>query len=231
MLLNTRSPRLIHPQALRQSIGWLGLLLPAALIVGNYGMQHCTQVQSSISHYYYTVTGPWLVGVLFAAAMFLFSYKGYNRMDSVVTSIAGFAALVVALFPTNQVLHVPAQMVSDPCILFSLNEANWRNAIHYAGAAVFFLALACNALFLFTKSTGPKTPQKKMRNRLFRTCGGIMIIALALIALYGLFDEKVPGLKKYHPVFWLEWLALAAFGISWLVKGQLILSDEKGKAR
>lgn len=38
-------------------------------------------------------------------------------------------------------------------------------------------------------------------------------------------ENSCPGLKKYDPVFWLESVSLFAFGISWLVKGQLILKD------
>lgn len=35
-----------------------------------------------------------------------------------------------------------------------------------------------------------------------------------------------PLLRGYKPVFWLEWGALTAFGISWLVKGGLFLKDK-----
>jgi hypothetical protein len=32
--------------------------------------------------------------------------------------------------------------------------------------------------------------------------------------------------KGYHPVFWLEALAIFAFGTSWSTKGEAILRDE-----
>ena len=230
MLRDTRRPQLIPYQTLRQLIGWLGIGLPAALLAGNYLLRHCTMVQSSISHYYYTITGYWLVGILFAVAMFLISYNGYSRVDNIATSIAGFAAVLIALFPTNIVHQVPEPMSTVACTLFILPEAKFRNAIHYASATVFFLALAYTALFLFTRSTGTKTIQKKMRNRFFVMCGFIMLLALLFIGLYGFYGTHFPGLRTYHPVFWLEWVALAAFGISWLVKGQLILKDENTPA-
>ena len=37
------------------------------------------------------------------------------------------------------------------------------------------------------------------------------------------FDDT--SLSDIEPVFWLESLALWAFGISWLVKGGLLLKD------
>lgn len=225
-----QKPQLIPYQTLRQLIGWLGILLPAALLAGNFFIRHCTAVQGSISHYYYTITGQWLVGILFAVAMFLISYNGYTRADNIATSVAGFAAVLIAVFPTNMQHLVPQPMQADACLLFTLPEHNLRNAVHYAGAAIFFLTLAFNAIFLFTKSSGPKTSEKKTRNKLFIACGIIMLLALVLIALYGFFGTRFSALEKAHPVFWLEWLALAAFGLSWLVKGQLILKDEQPAA-
>ena len=35
-----------------------------------------------------------------------------------------------------------------------------------------------------------------------------------------------PSLLKLNPVFWLESLAIVAFGVSWFVKGEAILKDE-----
>ena len=39
--------------------------------------------------------------------------------------------------------------------------------------------------------------------------------------------EKYPELQHLDPVFWLESIALWAFGISWITKGELILKDDK----
>jgi hypothetical protein len=43
--------------------------------------------------------------------------------------------------------------------------------------------------------------------------------------VYGIFENEFVGLKAHHPVLWLEWIALFAFGISWLVKGEFALRD------
>ncbi len=223
-MLTTKEPRLIPHQTLRQAIGWLGTLLPAAMIMGNKVIDHCAILQSSISHYYYTVTGHWLVGILCAVAMFLISYKGYNRIDNITSSVAGLAALAIAFFPTNAETLVPEKIIINDCILFSLRENNLRNAIHYASAALFFVSLAYMSAFLFTKSRGSKTKEKMIRNKVFVICGIIILLSIVLIGLYGIFGKE-SSLKNYKPVFWLEWLALLAFGISWLVKGEIVLKD------
>jgi hypothetical protein len=39
----------------------------------------------------------------------------------------------------------------------------------------------------------------------------------------------MPGhatIRELDPVFWLESLAVVAFGVSWLTKGEMILKDE-----
>src|SRR5919206_3039767 len=98
--LNKPDPRLISYQSLRRAVGWLGVLLPFAMIAGNY-LFGCTHIQDTISHYYYTVTGDLFVGILCADALFLIVYKGYDAKDDRWTNIAGVLALLVAFFPTN----------------------------------------------------------------------------------------------------------------------------------
>ncbi len=53
-----------------------------------------------------------------------------------------------------------------------------------------------------------------------------MLVCIAFIAAYMLFlEDMCPSLKTLRPVFVLETLALWAFGISWIVKGEMILKD------
>jgi cytochrome bd-type quinol oxidase subunit 2 len=157
--------------------------------------------------------------------MFLISYKGYNLVDNIVSSVAGFAAVFISFFPTNMLKKVPVTIVNEGCLLFSLPENGIRNTVHYVSSGLFFFALAYMSIFLFTKSHGEKTKEKKLRNKVFRTCGVIIICSIVLIALYGFFGESNDRLNELKPVFWLEWLALFAFGISWLVKAKLVLKD------
>ena len=213
-------PRLISFNTLRKAVGWLGILLPAAMIVGNLFFGHCKLIQDSNSHYYYTVTGSVFVGILCAVALFLLSYKGYpdDKRDNLCSSAAGLCALGIAFFPTND-------NSSDSCAIVHLAASQVRNTIHFSCAAIFFLLLAYMSYFLFTKSKGNKTKMKRLRNRLYRLCGVLIVIFIALIALYSFFLGGRPWLDQLKPVFWLEWFALIAFGTSWLIKGELILAD------
>lgn len=223
--INSGNPKLISYNTLRKTVGWLGISLPAAMLLGNYFFAHCYYVQDSISNYYYTATGNLLEGILCAVAMFLFAYKGYEKIDNISTSLAGLFALGVAMFPTNN-------NSSDSCAILNLPFNTARNHTHYIFAASFFITLALISFFLFTKSNhhdiNHATPEKRKRNMLYRVCGMVIFLSIVLIAVYDYFETGVfKSLEKYKPVFCLEWVALIAFGVSWLTKGELIWKDKK----
>lgn len=213
-------PRLISFNALRKTIGWLGILLPAGIIAGNLIFSKCYKIQDSISHYYYTVTGNLFVGTLCAVSLFLISYKGYpgDNRDNILTTLAGIFALGIAFFPTNN-------NSTDSCAILQLPDNDVRRIIHYVCATIFFVLLAFISFFFFTKSKGVKTPKKILRNKIYKTCGILIIFFVVLISLYGIFGRYLTGLIKYKPIFWLEWGALLSFGTSWLVKGEMVLKD------
>jgi len=222
---STKDPRLISYDTLRKAIGWLGILLPAVMIAGNYALGNCHVLQDSNSHYYYTVTGNLFTGILCAVALFLIVYKGFNLLDNIVTSLAGCFAFGIAMFPTNE-------NSADSCAIIHLPLNELRNDVHYWFAALFFITLAFISLFLFTKSKGPTTKLKQTRNKIYRICGTTILVTVALLAIYSLSDdESFQQFDKHKPIFWLEWVALTAFGISWLVKGKLILEDEQNKSK
>lgn len=213
-------PRLISFNALRKTIGWLGILLPAGIITGNFIFSKCYQIQDSISHYYYTVTGNLFVGTLCAVSLFLISYKGYpgDNRDNILTTLAGIFALGIAFFPTNN-------NSTDSCAILQLPDNDVRRIVHYVCATIFFVLLAFISFFFFTKSKGVKTHNKILRNKIYKTCGTLIIFFVVLISLYGIFGKYLTGLIKYKPIFWLEWGALLSFGTSWLVKGEMVLKD------
>lgn len=200
---------------LRKAIGVLGIALPFVLVFGQI-LFYESGVASSISSYYYTGMRDVFVGFLCAIAVFLMSYKGYERKDDLAGDLACVFGVGVALFPTSpDVGATPLQQ--------------WVGWAHLAFAAAFFVTLAYISLCLFTKtgSMKPPTRKKQQRNLVYRACGGTMLGCLVLIALV----ELVPGIdlseiKRRDPVFWLEALAIVAFGVSWLVKGEGILQDD-----
>ena len=187
-------PQVISFQTLRKAVGWLGICLPVVMLVGNAVLRDCYKIQDSVSHYYYTVTGDLFVGILCAVALFLFAYKGYEGdSDNIWTNLAGFFALCIAMFPTND-------NSLDRCSFISLPDNEIRRIIHYVSAGAFFLILAGISLFLFTRSDKEKTKEKAIRNKIYRTCGVTILLSVVAIAIYGLAREDT-GWGPYKLVF------------------------------
>ena len=83
------------------------------------------------------------------------------------------------------------------------------NNIHNIVAISFFLLLAYNSLFLFTKGSNNPTPEKKKRNIIFRVCGIGMVASFLLL---------IPLQNVRCGIWIVETIALSFFGISWLTK-------------
>ena len=198
---NAGSKELVSYLTLRKVVGVLGVLLPFLCLA--FGLYH--GLEDSISDYYGTRVRDLFVGILFAIAWFLFTYKGYERKDDLAGDLACIFALGVALFPTT-------------------SPELWVRAVHFLCAAALLLVLSYFSLRLFTKTGGSPTPQKLQRNRVYRVCGWIMLACIASILVYYLFLEE-SALAAWKPVFWLESFALWAFGVSWSIKGEMLLED------
>jgi len=197
---------------LRRAIGMIGLALPATLWAGS--LFHARlHVEPSISDYYYTAMGDVFVGALCAIGVFLLTYRGYDRRDDLAGSLACVFAVGVAVFPTaRKGVHA---------------AASWVGNAHYISAALMFLILAyfCLVLFRSTNPEVPMTPEKRMRNRVYVVCGILILSCIASIAALKLWASTA-FMDAYRPVFWLESIAVMAFGLSWLVKGEFILDDD-----
>ena len=200
---------------LRKAIGCLGMVLPFVLAIGGK-LIFGTGLQETISDYYYTGMGDVFVGTLFAMGVFLFSYKGYGKKDNLAGNIAAVCVIGTALFPTTPV---------DPTTVAAV-----AGKAHVAFATLYFSTLAYFSLVLFTKSdpTQPATRQKLQRNQVYRVCGYLIIWALIAITLLGVLpDSLTAAFADLNPIFWLESVAVISFGVSWFVKGEGILEDEK----
>jgi hypothetical protein len=219
MTKQTPSNLVISFLSLRKLIGILGITLPAILLIGTFTLGKCTQVQDSISHYYYTIMGDVYVGVMCTVGLFLMSYKGYSKTDDIASTLAGIFAVITALFATTNNQDMG-------CTIRTLTDNNFRINVHYIAAALFFATLAIISIFLFTKSKGHKTKMKIIRNFIYRA-SGITILVMILIFLYKQIDWLQIHFAQYKPVFWLEWIALLAFGTSWLIKGEFLFEDNK----
>lgn len=199
---------------LRRGVGILGLVLPFALVIGNLGLER------SISAYYYTDMRNWFVGTMWATGFFLIFYR-YGKPDTVLSSVAGVLAILVSLFPTTpEELNPPAHQVVI-------------GAFHLAFAGGFLLLLAYFCLFLFTRSdVSPQdmTRRKKLRNKIYRGCGIAMTAGVVIAALFQWLTSSAFR-DAWHPVFWCEAVAVIAFGIAWLIKGETLFADPPEEPR
>ncbi len=207
---------------LRKAIGIIGLMLPFLLAIGNLFAQPLLRdpkplagLQDSISYYYYTDMGNIFVGSLCAIGIFLLSYRGYEKQDRIAGILACIFAVGVALFPTKP-------EVADPTMVDKV-----LGGLHYGFAALLFLTLAYFSLKLFTKTDPTKIPtqQKLKRNIVYRVAGYTIVACIVLILVFKLTLSD-DALHRFKPTFFLEALAVIAFGASWLVKGEAILKDE-----
>ena len=85
---------------LRQTVGWIGTLLPFVLLFG-LPISSTEPRPDSMSGYYYTDMRNIFVGALCALGVFLAAYDGYDDVDRWITNIAGLCAVGVAFCPTK----------------------------------------------------------------------------------------------------------------------------------
>ncbi len=205
MAADDRSNELVSYLTLRRVVGVLGVAMPVVVALWGLALTDPPRLLPSISDYYSLRTRDVFVGVLFAIAWFLFTYRGYDWRDEVAGDLACVFALGVALFPDG--------------------GTRLERTVHFLSAASLFLVLAYFALFLFTKTGGSPTPRKLVRNRIYRACGVTMVACIALIAVYLWTPLSSSALRRWVPVFWLETFALWAFGFAWFVKGETLFRD------
>ena len=207
--------------AVRRAIGILGFFLPAALIL--YSLVWGEGILQSMSAFYYSPMRDIFVGTLCAQAVFLWSYEGYRPLSGEILSDANTAraaslgALAIALSPTAPDPAGPAGGCTlAQCVLGD----DLASKLHFAGAAIFFLALAVFCLVLFVRGS-ETTAEKRGSNRIYRLCGLLILLALAGIGAIT-WTPLGPAVEGWDAVFWLEVVATLAFATSWLVKGDAL---------
>jgi len=193
----------------RRLIGWIGLLLPALLVVIAIHRDGLARWRSleSISAYYYTGALAAFVGMLVALALFLFTYRGFDnphhKADRAVAIVAGLAALAVAFFPTAAPAGVP------PLPWWTRSTG----VIHHIAAVVLFAMFAVFALWLFRLRKDGKTETTGWRNKVYLACG----VAIVACIVWAGYNGYTAG-----QIFVPESIALIAFSFSWLVKGYAV---------
>ena len=195
---------------MRMMVGLMGVLLPIILIAIDL------DVRDSLSDYYYSSgdrdvfsARDVFVGTLFMTGAFLITYKAFERnLDNTLSILAGAMTLIVALVPSNS------------------------TRIHHIAAGLFIASLGV-LCFFFAKQEGKRgregvAPKKRLSPRPWRkvlvrhpmfwrdfhlVCSLLIAGSLAFLALQHCV------LHWNNGVFWGEFVAVWAFGFSWLAKG------------
>ena len=140
----------------RFSIGLLGFLLPLALVLLEPALfDGLPAPRGSLSAYYYSGLRELFVGGLWAIGVFLVVYKFLDfSWESLLSSLAGAAAVLVAVFPTER----PGDGVTLTPFQVKFGEST-VTAIHY-GAAVAFIALLIPIVLFFARDEGKRNAPK-----------------------------------------------------------------------
>ena len=205
---------------IRNVAGLLGVVLPwLALFSAGISQHPSKEWWYSISATYYQT--PALVAVLAPASLVLLSYIGYDKKDNVITSISGIFGLGIVLFPCKV-----SWIEEGTRVGFFQLPIEVSNIFHSVFAALFFVFIAYNSIFLFTKTSGEMTEKKVLRNRIYRVCGWSMLATEVVFAI--LLLTPAPG----YMTMLVEIILLHLFGLSWLVKGEAFpfLNDVKEEA-
>ena len=148
----TEDPRIIGYNSVRRALGLLGLALPVTLFF--YGLTITDNKPTSISDFYHTEMGDFLVGSLCAIGIFLIAYRGYSRGgeffgDNWVAILAGAGAIGVALFPTPYKFGEICNGADCHVTGFTFDT----ECLHILSTCVFFACLAIFCFVLFPKGT------------------------------------------------------------------------------
>jgi hypothetical protein len=226
-------------KSLRHCIGLLGLALPWLIRLVALIFDDCDCLQDSISHYYFTIAGPCFVGIMCGLGLSLAFYPtpnsppdriayspfgGFRReLDGPFTTVSGVCAFLVALVPTDA-------FSNDECAIFHFDANTLRTSIHYAAAATMLVLFSYMSICHFTRTHDKDWRQKKWkarRNYTYLICGIFTFLSVATIGTLALLEHFAGTWVHPKTTYWLEVVALTPFGISWLVKGGFIMTDEK----
>lgn len=199
---------MINTRRLRCIIGVLGMLLPWIVVVQSLAFGYEFPDSISATYFNSTCITPFMI-ILGSAGILLCTYKGYDLVDDILNTAAGFFGLCVCLFPCAATADAHIGTFNLP--------TQTSDIIHMISAILFFGILSYNSLFQFTKGSGEPTVNKKKRNVIFRVCGIGMIASFVLLPL-AIYDIIVIP----HVIWIIEAIALTFFGISWLTKANCL---------
>ena len=205
---------------MRTMIGALGVGLPVVLVLGDLALSgRGPGGRTSLSAYYWSGGRDVFVGTLCAVAVFLVTYKVVEaNLDNTLSTVAGVAALGVALFPTSRPVGV-----LDPLTPLQAHLGETAVARAHAGCAVVFIGSLAVLSACFAVREGCRPDRRRAHGSarcsagFWRTyhlaCSGVIVAAVA-----GLGISVVLGGPAWSPAA-TEVASIWAFGASWLAKG------------
>jgi hypothetical protein len=198
---------------MRLWIGVIGVALPLALVFGDgLVFDEHPFPRDSLSAYYYSGTRDLFVGGLLATAIFLITYKISERgLDNTLSTVAGLAAIVIALCPTKP----PTHDVALTPLQAKLGE-NLLALVHLTSATLFIVSLGV-VCFFFGKREARRRPVGARTPRFWRnfhwSCAGVIGLAVAWVIV-----TQVAAWPRTSLLIG-ETAAVWAFGVSWFMKG------------
>lgn len=194
----------------RRVLGLLGMFLaPLDLLLGFlFGMENPAMWYSSISATYWANSSTLFVGLMFAVTVFLLCYRGYDKWDRIINAISAVSGLLLTCCPCNL-----SSITVERAGLFQL-PLGLSGVVHGICAAIFFLSLAANIYINFRK--GSSTKRKILRNVIYTICASVIAVSTLGIALFSILKVWATSTVTF------EAIALFAFGVAWLVKGEAI---------
>lgn len=194
----------------RQIVGWLGISLPFVVYGVLLASGGPARPLESLSHYYHTWAQVPFVLIVGFMGLYLLLYKGEEGLDFMLSSFAGLGAFVLVWAPTGPICSPePVRWIitqnTGSCLLESL---------HFGGAGVFLACLSFILFFFF-----PRFGQVSARHKWFYKSCAVVMWAAFLVVLFGKSIFGAYVYLKCSLTFWMECVAIWAFGLSWLVKG------------
>ena len=213
---------------IRMVVGFIGIALPALLIIGEASfLQTGVRVRGSLSAYYHTSMRDLFVGGLTVVGVLLLTYMAgrKSRPDRWISSIAGVAVLGVAFLPTNRpgltdasprcgTTPEPAGCSPTQQLLGETQVAT----IHFASAVVFILSLAAISFYFACRA---KAKGELAAERIHRASGTALLLAVGWAAVGSLLPIDIGPLT---PLYVGEVVSVWAFAVSWLTAGRQIVA-------
>ena len=199
--------QVISHHMLRMLIGINGIALPVIVFFGRFIPGGWSNVENSISDYYYTEYRDIFVGILFVLGFFLLSYRGKDTKEDCFANSGFFFSLGTALFPCR----------SDVVLI---------QAVHYISAVSLFAMFAVFSLWLFRRSFfGTElSPALKKINIVYIVTGTVLVACCVFLIIFG-FIRSQSFHSRYKPILITESAGLFTFAYAWFTRAHFLWRD------